>query len=217
MTLEAAVESVLAFVVVANLILLGSSRLKSCIRVVAAEGIAVGLLPILFENFALGARALLISLVIIILKGVVFPHLMFRILRDTDTRREVEPFVGYPLSLAFGAATLPFSIWVASRLELATETETTALAIAVGLATLLVGLFVIVSRKKAVNQVLGYIVMENGIYVFGVALVGQVPMLVELGVLLDAFVAVFIMSIAAYQISREFEHIDVDQLDTLKG
>ena len=217
MTLEAAVESVLAFVVVANLILLGSSRLKSCIQIVALEGIAVGSLPILFENFTLGARALLISLVIIILKGVVFPHVLYRILRDTDTHREVEPFVGYPLSLAIGVAALPFSIWVASRLELATETETTALAVAVGLATLLVGLFVIVSRKKAVNQVLGYIVMENGIYVFGVALVGQVPMLVELGVLLDAFVAVFIMSIAAYQISREFEHIDVDQLDTLKG
>ena len=86
-----------------------------------------------------------------------------------------------------------------------------------GLATLLIGLFVIVSRRKALTQVLGYIVVENGIYVVGVALVGGVPLLVELGVLMDIFVAVFIMSIAAYHISREFDDIDVDQLDKLRG
>jgi hydrogenase-4 component E len=91
------------------------------------------------------------------------------------------------------------------------------LTVPVGLATMLIGLFVIVSRRKAITQVLGYIVVENGIYAVGVALVGGVPLLVELGVLLDVFVAVFIMSIAAYHISREFDHIDVDQLDRLRG
>jgi hydrogenase-4 component E len=91
------------------------------------------------------------------------------------------------------------------------------LLIPAGLATLLIGLFLIVSRRTAVTQVLGYLVIENGIYAVGVALVGGVPLLVELGVLMDIFVAVFIMSIAAYHISREFDHIDVDQLDRLRG
>jgi hydrogenase-4 component E len=91
------------------------------------------------------------------------------------------------------------------------------LLIPAGLATLLVGLFLIVSRRTAVTQVLGYLVVENGIYAVGVALVGGVPLLVELGVLMDIFVAVFIMSIAAYHISREFDHIDVGQLDRLRG
>jgi hydrogenase-4 component E len=80
-----------------------------------------------------------------------------------------------------------------------------------------VGLFLIVSRKLALNQVLGYLVMENGIYVLGLALVKEIPVLVEMGVLMDAFVAVFVMSIATWHISREFDHIDVDQLDSLKG
>jgi hydrogenase-4 component E len=65
--------------------------------------------------------------------------------------------------------------------------------------------------------VVGYIVVENGTYTLGMAMVGGVPMLVELGVLMDVFVAVFIMSIATYHISREFEHMDVDQLNRLKG
>ena len=116
-----------------------------------------------------------------------------------------------------GASTLVFSLWVDARLQLAATAAGSSLAVSVGLATMLIGLFVIVSRRKAITQVLGYIVVENGIYAVGVALVGGVPLLVELGVLLDVFVAVFIMSIAAYHISREFDHIDVDQLDRLRG
>jgi hydrogenase-4 component E len=80
-----------------------------------------------------------------------------------------------------------------------------------------VGLFVIVSRRKALNQILGYIILENGTYAFGMSVLSEVPVLVELGILLDAFVAVFVMGVAIYHISREFDHMDTDLLDTLKG
>ena len=83
--------------------------------------------------------------------------------------------------------------------------------------TLLVGVFIIVSRRLALNQVLGYLVMDNGIYLLGVSMVGHVPLVIEMGVLTDAFVAVFVMSIATWHISREFDHIEVDRLSHLKG
>jgi len=67
------------------------------------------------------------------------------------------------------------------------------------------------------TQVLGYLVLENGIYVFGASIATIQPVLVELGILLDAFVAVFVMGIAIYHINREFEHTDVDRLNRLKG
>jgi hydrogenase-4 component E len=86
----------------------------------------------------------------------------------------------------------------------------------VALFTMVVGLFLIVSRRQALMQVLGYLAMENGIYTFGVGLVQDTPMLVELGVLLDVFVAVFVMGIAIFHISREFDHIDTERLRTLK-
>ena len=88
--------------------------------------------------------------------------------------------------------------------------------VAVALFSILVGLFLIVARKKAISQVLGFLVMENGIYTFGVALVRESPLLVELGVMLDVFVAVFVMGIAMFHISREFDHIDTHELTTLK-
>jgi hydrogenase-4 component E len=180
--------------------------------------VVIGLLPVLLQGTAGGLRALALTLGSMALKGAVFPWLLLRVQREAGVRREVEPFVGHTLSVLVGVASLMFAIWVDARLALAEPGAVAApLAIPVGLATILIGLFLIVSRRKAITQVLGYIVVENGIYVIGVALVGEVPMLVELGVLMDIFVAVFIMSIAAYHISREFDHIDVDQLDRLRG
>lgn len=80
---------------------------------------------------------------------------------------------------------------------------------------MLVGFFLIVSRRIALSQVLGYLVLENGIYILGVALVHEQPFLVELGVLLDVFVGVFVMGIMMFHINREFDHIDVHRLAKL--
>ena len=74
----------------------------------------------------------------------------------------------------------------------------------------------IVSRRTALSQVLGYLVLENGIFLSGIALIHDEPVLIEMGVLLDVFVAVFIMGIMIFHIQREFDHIETDQLSALK-
>ena len=212
------VEGVIALLVITDLLLLGSSRLRSCITVAALQGAVVSLLPVLLHGDEGWVRAWSLTVGSMLLKGGVFPWLLRRVLRESGVRREVEPFVGHTLSVLVGVAALAFAVWVDARLALpASAAGHAPLLVPAGLATLLVGLFLIVSRRTAVTQVLGYLVVENGIYAIGVALVGGVPLLVELGVLMDIFVAVFIMSIAAYHISREFDHIDVDQLDRLRG
>lgn len=212
------VEAVVALLIITDLLLLGTGRLRRCISIAALQGAVVSLLPVLLHGAEGALRAWSLTAGSMLLKGAVFPWLLVRILREAGVRREVEPFVDHTLSVVVGVGALMFSLWVDSRLALpASVAGGSSLAVPAGLATLLIGLFMIISRRTAVTQVLGYIVVENGIYTFGVALVGGVPMLVELGVLMDVFVAVFIMSIAAYHISREFDHIDVDQLDKLKG
>jgi hydrogenase-4 component E len=82
--------------------------------------------------------------------------------------------------------------------------------------TALTGLFTIIARKSAIMQALGYLAMENGISSFGMALAESEPFLVEMGIFLDAFMAVFVMGITIYQINKEFDHIDSDQLASLK-
>jgi hydrogenase-4 component E len=105
---------------------------------------------------------------------------------------------------------------LSSRLTLPADLSI-PLVVPVAFFSILTGLFVIVSRKNAITQVLGYIVMENGIYTFGIALAVKQPLLVEFGILLDIFVGVFVMGITIFNINREFEHIDTDQLSHLRS
>lgn len=209
-------ETVVVLLILTNLMLLGTSRLFACIRLVAFQGVVLGFLPVLVHAGHVSPRAICLAIGTIALKGVVFPRLLFRALREANIRREVDPFVGYSVSIFAGILALAVSIWTSRHLTLPGPAAS-PLIFPVSLFTILVGLFHIVSRRTAISQVLGYLVLENGIYTFAVVIVGEVPLMVELGVLLDIYVAVFVMGITIYHINREFDHIDADQLDSLKG
>jgi hydrogenase-4 component E len=90
------------------------------------------------------------------------------------------------------------------------------MAVAASFATVLTGFLLLTTRLKAITQVLGYLVLENGIYIFGLLLLESTPVLVEFGVLLDLFVAIFVMGIIIHHISREFTSISTDRLSALK-
>jgi hydrogenase-4 component E len=212
---NAGIDGILVCLVLTSFLLLGSSRFGSCIRVVALQGALLGVLTLAASEGDASVRAGVLALVTTSLKGIVFPWLLSRALRDAEVRREIEPLVGYGLSVLVGMLGLAGSLWLAGRLP-RPSVPISPLVVPVALFTMLVGLFLIVGRRQALMQVLGYLVMENGIYAFGVGLVQGTPMLVELGVLLDVFVAVFVMGIALFHINREFDHIDTDRLRTLR-
>lgn len=209
------VDAILVGIVLTGFVLLGSSRFGSCIRVVALQGALLGLLTLAAWEEPPSLRAPLLALGSTMLKGVAFPWLLSRALRDAEVRREVEPLVGYGPSVLAGMVGLAGALWLARRLPPPTA-PISSLVVPVALFTMLAGLFLIVARRQALMQVLGYLVMENGIYTFGVALVQGTPMLVELGVLLDVLVAVFVMGIMIFHISRAFDHIDTDRLRALR-
>lgn len=108
------------------------------------------------------------------------------------------------------------AVWLGDRLVIGGTTDL-SWVVAVAMFSILTGLFLIVARKRAIHQVLGFLVMENGIYIFGIGAIPGIPLLVELGLLLDIFVAVFVMGIAVYHINREFDHMETDKLDVLRG
>jgi hydrogenase-4 component E len=191
-----------------NLMLVGSSRIGVCIRFVALQGVLLGLLPLTLHHWFLAAASIAI-------KGTVFPWLLFRAMREANVRREVEPYVGFSSSLLIGVAALGVSSWLATRLP-SPLPAISPLILPVALFTMITGLFLIVSRRQALTQVIGYLALENGVFAFGLGLVREAPVIVEMGILLDIFVAVFVMGITIFHISREFDQIDTEQLTSLK-
>ncbi len=208
-------DTILVFLILTNLHLLGSSRLSACIRTVAVQAALLGTIPLLAQGDQVSLRLALLTSVGMTTKAIVLPWLLRRAAREADVRTEVEPIIGYTTSLLLGLGLLGIALHVAGRLP-PPNVDGPAFLVPVALFTTMVGLLLIVSRKKAVMQALGYLAMENGVYAFGLAFAVEEPMLVELGVLLDVFVAVFVMGIAIHHISREFDHIDTDRLSALK-
>lgn len=210
-------DIVLVTVVALNLGLVGTSRITACIWLVAWQGVALGVLPLLAAGDSFSFQLLFLAIVMLTMKGLVFPRLLFRSLRTSNVRRELIPLLGYNASVALGATLLVVSLWLAPKLKLPPGvTLLSDLVIPVALATLLTGLLLIVTRQQALTQVAGYLVLENGVFVFGAALAHDEPVLVEMGVLLDIFGAVLVMGIAAFHIHRSFDRIDVEQLSQLK-
>jgi hydrogenase-4 component E len=210
------IDTVLVVVVLLNFLMLGSSRLAACIRCVALQGVLLGIFTVLVHEGSNVLRPGLLAIASVAVKSVAFPTLLFRAVREAEVRREIEPRVGYSLSILIGLAALTLALWLSGRLPLS-HAPMSSLIVPVSLFTSLIGLFIIISRKKALTQVLGYLMLENGIYMFGVGLVQGTPLLIELGVLLDVFVAVFVMGITIFHINRQFDHIDTDRLALLKG
>ena len=210
-------DLLLVLLVLTNLLLLVSSRLVTCIRTVAAQGVALALLPLVLGNgHAATIPGALLALAVVLLKGAVFPWLLFRAVRVANVKREIEPYVSYTVSLLIGILALFAGYGIAARLPLPDPNVSPHL-VPVAVFTMMTGLLLLITRRKALTQVVGYLALENGIYTFGVAVARDgSPWLVELGILLDIFVAVFVMGIAIFHISREFDHIDADQLTALK-
>lgn len=208
------INSLLVLLVLTGFMLLSSSRLAACIRAIAIQGILLGSLVISMQSGHWSTIGVLAPLAIAVVKGLLLPSMLFRAMREAETVREVEPFISYNLSIIAGAAALALSLWLGQRLQLPSQPPS-SLLVPAAFFTSLAGMIVIVSRRKALTQVLGYLALENGVYAFGTAVALRLPILVELGILLDVFVGVFVMGIAIFHISREFDHIDTDKLAAL--
>ena len=198
-------EIVLALFLLSDLALAGSGRLNHAIRLVAAQGWAVGLLPVILWNWqgcgCPEARLWTVAAVNMLVKGVALPMLLSYAVRKALSQ-----------TIVFLMAVGGFAI--GSHLGIH-ETVASELAIPVAFTTMGTGLLLICARKKAITQVLGFLVLENGISVFGAGLLLEHSLVVELGILLDVFTLVFILGIAIFQINRTFSSTDTDRLNHL--
>ena len=206
-------DQLLVLCLLLNFTVLGTSRLAFSVRAVALQGVILGVLPALIHPFSWHLVLIVVS--IMLAKGALIPILIMRAIRKAEIQREFEPFIGYIPSLVLGALFTSLAFIFAARLPLAPEHEG-LLFVPASIATLMCGFLVLMGRRKAISQVIGYLLMENGIFVFGLLLADAMPVMVEAGALLDLLVGVFVMGIVINHISREFSTLDTSRLSALR-
>jgi hydrogenase-4 component E len=148
-------------------------------------------------------------------KGFVIPSLLRRAMRTAHIDREIEPFLGFVPSLLLGAGGTIAAVALARMLPLLPE-HAGSLLVPGSLASVLTGFVLLIGRSKAISQVCGYLILENGIYMFGLLLIHAMPLLVEAGILLDLTVAVFVIGIIVDRIQRAFDSLDTRKLTALR-
>lgn len=207
-------DPLLIVVLALNFVALGVSRIRGVINAVAFQGVLLGLFPLLVHP-EIGIRGIVLVVVTIGLKGFAIPWFLARAMRQADIQHEVKPVVNYMSSLLLGALGTGLAMVFSYSLPLA-EQHAHLLLVPASLATVWVGFLMLTTRRQAIMQVLGYLLLENGIFLFGLLLLEAMPFLVEIGVLLDVFTGVFVMGIIIYHISREFASISTEHLTELK-
>lgn len=196
-----------------NLIALGTSRLPALIRAMSVQGVTLGVMPLLLHAF--DWRVGLVALATVAGKGLLIPGLLRRAMRAARIEREIEPVIGFVPSLLLGAGGTIAAIAFARVLPLRPE-HVGSLLVPGAMASVLTGFVLLIGRLKAISQVCGYLILENGIYMFGLLLIQGTPLLVEAGILLDLTVGVFVIGIIVDRIQRAFDSLDTRKLTVLR-
>ena len=149
------------------------------------------------------------------IKGIAIPAMLFRSLSQITAKQGVEAVSSRHLPLLAGGVMVLLGFSSLPLFSLPTA-PFPPLIVPAALSTLFIGFFLLISQRKAISQVLGFLVMDNGIFLFGMTLMADFPLTVEMGVLLDLLVGVFVMGIIIYHIHKTFDHIDTTVLSSLR-
>ena len=209
-------NAALGLTIIINLILVAAERQMQRLRFLAIQGMLLGLMPILAFSHALSNDIIIASAVFFLVKGFVLPYILLRTHRALAHSTVVQPYLSDAVCVFAVLAGFALSLWLNTRLGVSANPLFNVI-FPTAFTTIISGLLLIVTRKKALTQVFGYLTLENGIFLLGVPMVHVDAIWLELTILIDIFVGALVMGIAIRHLQAEFGAISVDQFSTLKG
>lgn len=200
-------------IILSNIYLLGTSRLGAMIRGIAFQGILLSVLPLLLPGIQTG-HIVLLCLLSVIIKGYLIPKFLEKIIYDVEVKRELNPYVGYFSSVLFGLVVSYSSFYLLKKMPFYSLVVSPIHA-ATAMASILVGTFLIASRRNVLAQVIGFLVFENSGFILGISVAGSQPLFIEVGVLFDLVACVAIMGVAIKFIHTHFKSLSIHSLERL--
>lgn len=201
---------------VSSFAMIASPQLLVCIRFYAIHSLLLATITLLVAQKSHVEHLMIPAILTLVLKTGVIPQFFFRLTRRLGVHKEMESYVNIPFSVLLSTLLVFLSFYVTGELKvLATVFSKEFVSIAI--ATIFLGMLMMTIRKKALTQVLGLLLIENGLFLMAVTMTFGMPLLVELGIFFDVLVGVIIMGIFVFKIRGAFEGIDVDELTVLRG
>jgi hydrogenase-4 component E len=198
-----------------TILLIVRTRLEGQVRVFGVQSLVLALLCTLIAVYSGSFELFGVGVALFAVKVVMIPRVLNRAVANIGLARVAAPYLGTAPALIICAALTIVAYYVMTPIA-ASNPLPTADAIPLAFAGVLIGFFIMVNRRRAVTQILGFLMLENGIFLLALLATYGVPFIVEMGVFLDLLVAVLIMEVFVYRIKDNFDSIDVGELGKLK-
>jgi hydrogenase-4 component E len=215
MTFDAALTLAAGAVLVSAVVVLWLTAVHAVIRVVAVQGFSLGAVALILGLRHHDVGLVATALVVVLLKGVAIPLLLGQTDDEDRPTRESRPLVNVPASLVGAAGLIVLAFLTTRSLGRFVGTSTGAL-VPVGVATLLIGFFVLITRRLPVFQIVGLLMVDNGIALVAFLSTAGVPFLIELGVSLDVLLGIVVLMVLTRRLRSEFGNVDLDELRELR-
>ena len=208
--------NLLAFVALGlTILLIVRTRLEGQVRVFGLQSFVLALLSVLIALYSGSLELVGVGAALFVVKGIIIPRVLNRAVAKIGLVRVAAPYLGTAPALIICVILTIISFYVMTPIA-ASNPLPTADAIPLAFAGVLIGFFIMVNRRRAVTQILGFLMLENGIFLLALLATYGVPFIVEMGVFLDVLAAVLIMEVFVYRIKDNFDSIDVGELEKLK-
>jgi hydrogenase-4 component E len=206
--------NVLLIVFIGSLLFVSiANRLVTYVRVLSLQGIILFGVTFLQLQNVNTLNLILILLETVVFKAIAVPVFVGYIIKRNNITREAEPYLPNFVSLLITTLIIVLTILLANSIK---DEHLDKIFFVVALSTLFTGMYLIASRRKIITHVMGYLIIENGVFVLSLAVGNEMPMLVNMGIMLDIFASVLILGVFLNKIGDVFKDVSVDQLSNLK-
>lgn len=210
-----ALASSAAFLFMTLLLMAAAKRISTCVALYALQCavITAQILAIAYVHHS--GEALAVATLVLIVKVIAIPYALIWIIKDIKSVREVMSSTSPAQSVFIAAGLILLSFFAVQPYVRALGVDENMLAASIAL--VLAGAFLMVSRKKALMQVIGLLVLENGIFLAALITTFGMPLIIEIGISFDLLMGVFLMGLFVFRIRDTFDHLDVSKLRRLRG
>ena len=204
-----------ALMLLLSFAMLSQRRIVSLVNLYAIQGGALAAATLLVAWRTGEGHLYLSAALTIALKVIFLPWLLHRLIRRLEVYWDTEPLLNVTGTMLVGLLVVVFAFGLAQPITQLASTATRG-AIGIAVSVVLLAFLMMITRRKAMSQVVGFLSMENGLFFAAMSATYGMPMVVELGVALDVLVAMLVLGVFFFQIREQFDSLDLHHLESLK-